>query len=630
MGGFVLRGRLGAGGMGRVFLGRSLAGRAVAVKVVHPHYAQQPEFRIRFRQEVTAARAVSGAFTAPVVAAGPDDDPPWLATVYVPGPSLSEAVVANGPLPEASLWPLMAGLVEALHAIHSAAIVHRDLKPSNVLLAADGPRVIDFGIARAIDGTALTATGTVIGTAGFMSPEQAVGGQAGPATDVFSLGAVVTFAANGTGPFGEGPSAALLYRIVHAAPVLDGVPSPLRDLIAACLIKDPVKRPTLTELATAIAERWTPPEEFSGAVSWPTAVTSLIQNKQTPVPKLPAAALQLGDGATHPPTARDIATSSSTLLAFRKESRERFRQAQRIGDAGDARQAARLMADLAAERQRVEGPDHEGTLLCRSEHAHFVGEAGDLAEALRLTADLAIDSAQALGPDHPGTLRRRAHHARLVGDAGDPAQAAQLLADLFADRARVQGPDHKDTLECRSLQAHFVGAAGDPTRAAILVSDLANDCARVLGPDNRNTLNCRAHHARLVGDAGDPAQGAQLMADVATDSKRTFGPDTRDTLNFRRHHARLVRDAGDPAKAAQLIADAAADTVRVLGRDHTDTLECLEWHARLMGEAGDPVEAVRLMTGVAAECARVLGPDHRVTRSSRSHLTYWQERAALH
>ncbi|MEV5085155.1 serine/threonine-protein kinase [Streptomyces sp. NPDC056159] len=162
VGGFTLRGRLGAGGMGQVFLGRSLAGRAVAVKVVHPHLAQQAEFRLRFRQEVTAARAVSGAFTAPVVAAGPDDDPPWLATVYVPGPNLAESVAAGGPLPEASLWPLLAGLVEALQAVHAATLVHRDLKPSNVLLAADGPRVIDFGIARALDATALTAAGMVM------------------------------------------------------------------------------------------------------------------------------------------------------------------------------------------------------------------------------------------------------------------------------------------------------------------------------------------------------------------------------------------------------------------------------------------------------------------------------------
>ncbi|CAM5654515.1 Serine/threonine-protein kinase PknD [Streptomyces californicus] len=166
-----------AGGMGRVFLGQSPGGRAVAVKVVHPHLAQHEEFRHRFRREVTAAQAVSGAFTAPVVAAGPDDAPPWIATVYVPGPTLDEAVARAGRMSEGSVWPLAAGLVEALQAIHAAGLLHRDLKPSNVLLAADGPRVIDFGISRTMDATVLTRTGTAIGTSGFMSPEQAEGGR---------------------------------------------------------------------------------------------------------------------------------------------------------------------------------------------------------------------------------------------------------------------------------------------------------------------------------------------------------------------------------------------------------------------------------------------------------------------
>ena len=245
IGEYRLRAQLGAGGMGRVYLGLSPAGRAVAIKVVHPDLASDADFLRRFGQEVAAARAVSGIYTAPVVASGLNERPPWLATAFVPGPPLDQVVAENGPLPEQALWPLLAGLVEALQAIHACGVVHRDLKPANVLLATDGPRVIDFGIARATDGTSLTAAGVVFGTPGYMSPEQAEGRGAGPASDVFALGCVVAYAAAGMGPFGTGTAAAILYRVVHAEPVLDGVPPRLRPVIAACLAKDPAARPSL-------------------------------------------------------------------------------------------------------------------------------------------------------------------------------------------------------------------------------------------------------------------------------------------------------------------------------------------------------------------------------------------------
>ena len=156
-------------------------GRAVAVKVIHRELAGDAEFRTRFRREVAAASVVNGAYTAPVIAAGPDDDPPWLATVFVPGPSLAEAVHTAGPLPPASVWRLAGGLVEALQAVHACGLVHRDLKPANVLLALDGPRVIDFGISRALEKTAMTSTGMIVGTPSYMSPEQAEGSRVGRA-----------------------------------------------------------------------------------------------------------------------------------------------------------------------------------------------------------------------------------------------------------------------------------------------------------------------------------------------------------------------------------------------------------------------------------------------------------------
>ena len=200
IGEYRLRGRIGSGGMGRVYLGLSPAGRAVAVKVVQPNLAQDAEFLRRFQQEVALAKAVSGIYTAPVVASGLQEDPPWLATAFVPGPSLAQVVTDHGPLSEASLWPLLGGLVEALAAIHACGVVHRDLKPANVLLATDGPRVIDFGISRAADGISLTATGVVFGTPGYVSPEQAEGKPSGPASDMFALGCVIAYAARGAGP----------------------------------------------------------------------------------------------------------------------------------------------------------------------------------------------------------------------------------------------------------------------------------------------------------------------------------------------------------------------------------------------------------------------------------------------
>ncbi len=241
-------GRLGSGGMGTVFLGRSAAGRLVAVKVIRDELAEDPDFRIRFRREVAAARKVSGLFTAPVVDADLDAPVPFLVTAYIAGLSLADAVSRHRPLPAASVLSLAAGLAEGLGAIHSAGVVHRDLKPSNVLLAEDGPRVIDFGISRAAEASTVTRTGLVFGSPGFMSPEQAEGGQVGPASDVFSLGTVLAFAATGEGPFGTGPTAALIYRVVHSPPNLEQVPIQIRPLIERCLAKDARQRPSPGEL----------------------------------------------------------------------------------------------------------------------------------------------------------------------------------------------------------------------------------------------------------------------------------------------------------------------------------------------------------------------------------------------
>jgi hypothetical protein len=265
--------------MGQVFLSRSPSGRLVAVKVVRPELADDAGFRSRFAAEVRAARKVGGFYTAQVVDADTTAEQPWLATAYIPGPSLHQAVAEHGSLPAASVAVLGAGLAEGLAAVHTQGLVHRDLKPANVILAADGPRLIDFGIARALDATSYTQTRAVLGTPAFMSPEQAVGDSADRSSDVFSLGCVLAFAATGRSPFGTGPPHALTYRIVHADPDLSGLSAPLADLVERCLAKDPAARPGV-DVILAELTRLAPLDQNGDGRPWlPEALTQTIQRQ---------------------------------------------------------------------------------------------------------------------------------------------------------------------------------------------------------------------------------------------------------------------------------------------------------------------------------------------------------------
>jgi serine/threonine protein kinase len=285
IGEFRLHARLGAGGMGQVYLGFSPAGRAVAVKVIHAQFARDQEFLRRFSNEVAAASAVGGMYTAPVVDYDVSSATPWLATAYVPGPTLATFIGKHGPLPEAALWRLAAGLAEALRAVHARGLIHRDLKPANVLLADSGPHVIDFGISRATSSmTQLTSVGMAIGTPGYMSPEQAQVLPVGPPSDVFSLGCVLAYAATGTPPFHADNPASVLYRIVSAEPDLTTVPPGLRQVIQACLKKNPADRPAPAQLIAMIS-RLGPVTPASLGSFWPDAVARVIaaeQATQTP------------------------------------------------------------------------------------------------------------------------------------------------------------------------------------------------------------------------------------------------------------------------------------------------------------------------------------------------------------
>ncbi|MFE0459873.1 protein kinase [Kitasatospora sp. NPDC058965] len=306
-------GRLGAGGMGAVYLGRSAGGRTVAVKVVRPGLSQDPGFRDRFRREVQAARRVSGAFTAPVVDADPDAETPWMATAFVVGTSLHQAVQRHGPLPEGTARTLAAGLAEALVEVHVAGLVHRDLKPANVLLALDGPHVIDFGISQAADATALTAGGAVIGSAPYMSPEQALGRELTAASDVFSLGATLAFAILGRHLFGDGASAAVLFRVVNTAPDLEAIPRSLRELVASCLAKEAEQRPTPRQVIDFVARdgrpgpsaNWLPPAVAGDVAALRSVLTSL------PVPS-PRDGLTLPQPAAATPESAAATAGSAT------------------------------------------------------------------------------------------------------------------------------------------------------------------------------------------------------------------------------------------------------------------------------------------------------------------------------
>ncbi|AVH59805.1 serine/threonine protein kinase [Streptomyces dengpaensis] len=254
VGSFRLHRRLGAGGMGVVYLGSDRRGQRVALKVIRPDLAEDQEFRSRFAREVSAARRIRGGCTARLVAADLEAERPWFATQYVPGPSLHDKVAEEGPLSAADVAAVGAALSEGLVAVHEAGVVHRDLKPSNILLSPKGPRIIDFGIAWATGASTLTHVGTAVGSPGFLAPEQVRGAAVTPATDVFALGATLAYAATQDSPFGHGSSEVMLYRVVHEEPQLQGVPDALAPLVRACLAKDPEERPSTLQLSLRLKE----------------------------------------------------------------------------------------------------------------------------------------------------------------------------------------------------------------------------------------------------------------------------------------------------------------------------------------------------------------------------------------
>ncbi|WP_103535255.1 bifunctional serine/threonine-protein kinase/ABC transporter substrate-binding protein [Streptomyces sp. SM11] len=420
IGGHRLLGRLGAGGMGVVYLGRTDAGALAAIKVILPELAGDEDFRTRFRRETEAARRVDSPWAVPVTGADTEAERPWLATEFVPGPTLSDVVARRGPLPVRSVAVLGRLLSRALAAVHAAGLVHRDVKPGNVLLTADGPRLIDFGIARAADATALTATGLVVGTPGFLPPEQASGNTAGPAGDVFSLGCLLAYAATGRPPFGSGAVDALLYRTVHDAPDLDGIEEPgLRALLERCLAKDPAARPEAADLDGLITE-----DEPAGArADWlPEDVVLIIADRSAAVLALPDIDVTVTEGPGPP----EPAPGRRRFLLFA---------------AGGA--VALGASAVAAVRIGGDGSDGSGSdgapggrRWIIGVHADLTGPQSAAGRAQERGVRLAVDRFNSVD----GQPFRLA--VKVLDDAGDTARSARVAEEFARDPeiAAVIGP----------------------------------------------------------------------------------------------------------------------------------------------------------------------------------------------
>ncbi|MFI0738604.1 protein kinase [Streptomyces sp. NPDC021100] len=344
VGSFRLHRRLGAGGMGVVYLGSDKRGQRVALKVIRPDLAEDQEFRSRFAREVSAARRIRGGCTARLVAADLDAERPWFATQYVPGPSLHDKVTDEGPLSAAQTASIGAALAEGLLAVHDAGVVHRDLKPSNILLSPKGPRIIDFGIAWATGASTLTHVGTAVGSPGFLAPEQVRGATVTPATDVFALGATLAYASTADSPFGQGSSEVMLYRVVHEEPQLMGVPDALAPLILACLAKDPEERPSTLQLSLRLKEiaareaHGLPDGRRVPARREPERPSDrrAADHAHQPTEPRPAAAAQGGASPARPPATRPLRQPRPDRPAARPAGRPRpgARTGARAGAAG--------------------------------------------------------------------------------------------------------------------------------------------------------------------------------------------------------------------------------------------------------------------------------------------------------
>ncbi|MFI1027008.1 bifunctional serine/threonine-protein kinase/ABC transporter substrate-binding protein [Streptomyces sp. NPDC020951] len=455
--------RLGAGGMGVVFLARAPGGAIAAVKVVRASYAEETGFRARFRREIEVARRVDSPWVVPLLDADAEAETPWLATAYVPGPSLAETVDAFGPLSLASVHTLGRRLAEALDAMHGIGLVHRDVKPGNILLAPDGPRLIDFGIARAPDATALTSSGVIVGSPGFLSPEQARAraGEIGPSSDVFSLGCVLAFAATGVRPFGGGAAAGMLLRTVYDDPDPTAIPEPLAPLLQSCLHKAPADRPTLAQLQEALAEGTR--EDAPEHANWlPEQVTRLINERSATVlaigaiepTQVPKPTTGVSPEVTTPTT--EVSPEAATLTAVTTAPRPTAppavgRRALLLGSTAGVLAAGGGGGWWWSSRRKTGGTTSTSEAPPRPEltvafQGDLTGAQKEYGNAQLNGARLAAEQVNADGT-HPFRVKLLPHD-----DGGDPKRSSAVAARLTKDAnvLAVLGP----TTDACLLSAH--------------------------------------------------------------------------------------------------------------------------------------------------------------------------------
>lgn len=547
LGGNRLLGRLGAGGMGVVYLARTGTGDLAAVKVIQPEYADQAEFRARFRREATVAGQVDSPWVVRVVGSDTDAAAPWLATAFVPGPSLEEAVAVDGPLPVRAVRVLGKVLAGALAAVHAAGLVHRDVKPGNVLLALDGPRLIDFGIARptAADETELTADDMVVGTPGFLSPEQARARQVGAASDVFSLGCVLAYAATGRPPFGTGAVDALLYRTVHDDPQLDGVADgELRALLGRCLAKDPEQRPTASELDAELVE-----DAPADSVDWlPDPVVRMIAERSAQMLALPGV--------------------EATEVVREPESRSRRRVLVLGGG------AALLLAGTGAALWAALRDDEDAPGARTASSGWVIGLHADLSGPLRQAgraqergARLAVERFNAR-EDRPFTLALRTED-----DRGEPARAVRAARRLTgaADVLAVLGPTGYSSTQA-ALEVY--DGAGMPL---VTVSELSTSAAEsaIAGDTPRSYFRCATlnPYGALATVTALGAAGVGRLGTLADRAGRLAGMESLMVAGFRAQgllelYLRVVpalASGSDLAPVADDILDRGADGFYYLG-----------------------------------------------------------------
>ncbi|WP_228921581.1 bifunctional serine/threonine-protein kinase/ABC transporter substrate-binding protein [Streptomyces sp. DH7] len=569
--------RLGAGGMGVVYLARTAGGALAAVKVIRAEHAADPGFRARFRREAEAAARITGPWVVPVLGADTEDREPWLATAFVPGPSLAEMVGAGGALPTTTVRALGSRLAAALVAVHEAGLIHRDVKPGNVLLALDGPRLIDFGIARHGGATALTATDAVIGTPGYLAPEQASAGPVGPACDVFSLGCVLVYAAAGRRPFGEGGAAGVLFRTVHEEPDLAGVEPGLLPLIAACLAKDPADRPTASRVRDDLAAkapggtgdpgRVRDPREYPGRRGAPdphelpgTSPAPWLHDPWPMPAGLPALIAERSAAALALPDPEPLPVTLATPAEDGAASGRTRRRLLTAGAAGAVLLAGGSTATWIALRGAGAGAGGPSAGSGKPP-TYTIGLHADLGGPGRATGLAHQRGAQLAVADHNAREDKAFRLSlRTEDDAGDPAKALRAAGRLAADPEVIA----------------VVGPTGDVLREDVVARYAEQRLATVVVAAGSTTVE----------------SGTGLHLCVTRPFDRVLSPGLISYLTRTRPATRilLVEDAADPVLAAEVV---------VMFREAALTGATLLEHPLVRGNAGFAAVARKAMTGRA-------------------------------